>query len=572
MTAEDQTASQIAQETPLLAEQLTEISERPNFEDSQTERNGADQRREGATSQTKRSWLNKIKNGFRMNLWSAKSNDQKSIRSSVLRRPPGHHVPNFDLGGSDVGTWRQQLLDTSRATQGQTTRWRKLRWADSDKRQFSEQIETLRRSFEELMTLLQLSALGRPQRLLGLPEGQRHDDMTDVLRVEDCFQRAHAALKGLAAGREDWPLSLALMFDFDGNKEALQEEDYLHQMRMAQPSLVSNIVGGPFYHMIETGYINRGESSENLTTAPGLQQLATLDRPAALPPGNPAQPVETWGFISNPDSQRDRHVYFHHTQRQPRLIADLKEVLEDGSYIRRTSPVQVVRLAHVLVLSYMYLGSRGVHSDCGRPHPQHVVFYGDRATPSEQLWKGSAAESEPSEPWDTPAIELPWLRFGFGRRRQRRPRARRGALPKQSVSIYHELAILLYQVGSGEQLSYDANLSAFDCNKLRREISRGLAAAKVDRLSGSGFSDVVQLLLDEPGERGAGQQPRDQLAFLRMLCRKLEDYENELADTLPAEEADPHFATSLPRVEDIGGVSDHRVRDDAQMVQRRASA
>lgn len=443
-------------------------------------------------------------------------------------------------GRHDLKVLREQFEGVEKRLQGNVSMYRRIRWVESHRTQLRDEIRSLSGNYNQLMQLLQIYRWSTPTALLSASEHLVEEDPSHSLHVSDCFERAHLALKSLEQCDKGQMCSLQLMFDFQRIKQKLQQEEHINQVRISQGSHVSNLIRDTDLLMMETG-LRCVQGSDSLRRDPQLQRLERLERPSGTQARHGPEEFEAWGYIANRFRNRDYHVIFQDPNAQLSQITTFKDILEDGSYRERTTPQQITQLGRILILAYMYLGASSIEADCGHPKLHQVTFFGERPGDFNELWKW------PQDGRSRPKIEFPWLQFGFGQKGRKQHIFEISPLAPRMTSFYLDLAIFMYQVGTGDLLVPSSGSSPEAARaELKNNVRVGLDDSKVDRKAGPGFAEVVQALFDRREEQIEDEQAArySRVKYLQSIEKRLAAHLNEV-DDLPLSASVPTQAIQV---------------------------
>ncbi len=396
----------------------------------------------------------------------------------------------------------------------------RVHWQRHHKETLRSSIEQIRRGNNDLESLLQLCALKDSSR--ALPCSDNLEDFWPVVnRIEQALGSLHEDLMVVNVSTEShdpFVLSVQLKEDHDENRKDLDQDP---KVRLRPGSFVFNIHrytsgsgdGGSSLLLVETA---PAKSSTRLLTSQS-KELHNLDKPTELEASPSPQLVEQWGYFPAQGSE-NLHIVYHDTQGQWSSRATLADILTGRDFRQRISPVQVVQLAHMVTSAHLYLGA--VKGKCVDPRPTNYRFY--RTSDEEDIWDDSM-----------PLVLRPWISFGFGQRPPPRKIGGGSGPARAPNASMIELGLLLYQIGSGDNLDYGLGAS-------------GLAAAKaealkslniLDRRVGTTYVDIVRNILEFKAPASyltTGNVKNEETEYVKKAISSLLEYEQVLENTVVA--------------------------------------
>ena len=384
---------------------------------------------------------------------------------------------------------------------------RRVPWAVVHRKKLLEALDLLSKFNTDLDSLLIPWPVERNVDLSPHSE-EKHSTSRGFMLIRQTLLKLHKGLLRLNVGtglHDSFHFSIQLRQDCDENREALVR-NLDSSDRLREGSLVSNLQRHRGNDSINESTLFLAESAldtmpgkeatpshsvvVNGTPAAGLQELDSFDIPLHIhqesslrTPGT----LEIWGLFRTSSSSTDYHVLFHDSSNQWSSTFNLVDILDGDRYRRHMSPAQVIELAKMILISYLYfLPIRDQLAINLRP-AQYRYF----RTPDEvsDIW-------DPDEP----LVLRPWLTFGFGSPPQPPKLGGGSGVAKSQNASLIELGLMLYQVGAGVSIEYGAGKTGLIKAKTKAQKELHL----VDDLAGIRLTDIIRSCLSPDVSSSAG--------------------------------------------------------------------
>ena len=419
--------------------------------------------------------------------------------------------------------------------------WRRARWAKRDQDDLKAAIAQLRHGNNNLESVVRL--LAPTDSWLPLPRSDHAESLWPlVTRISKTlgFLNQELMILNVKKSNHD-PYFLSLRLSEDHQKSRTELGDYVS---LRDGSHVFNLqrqladkTGETSDLLLIQSFQKRGESSEKVVPN-RLPELKGMDRPDALEDPLDIDGIELWGSFGNAVEHDYLHIVYHDKDNEWKRTDTLADILTGTEFRDNITPVQVVQLAKILLCSYLYLGN--IYGGTKVPRPSNYCFY--KTSDEEDSWN-----------YSEPRVLRPWLSFGFGRRP---PKAKLGSgsgVADSTSSAMAELALLLYQIGTG--LGIDYAVGAAGVSKAKAETLGNIHA--LDLRMGLVYAEIVQGLLEfeaRPSYLLAPGDENQEMEYVKRAISALMKLEHDFVDTVTA----PAVIQSTPmpdiQIKDVASV------------------
>ncbi|KAI9740148.1 MAG: hypothetical protein M1834_004726 [Cirrosporium novae-zelandiae] len=475
------------------------------------------------------------------------ANKSSSI-SRVITSQAEYHDDRPSDETSEVNALRKHRQE-AQVIQSNSRFRSRMRWLREDREMLNTLIYELRNGNDDLDSILILRPLDDPLRLLPTgvqgshnsnilnSDGHSSDDnnsnchSSDVTkRVQKALGRLHESFKTLNIefeGQGPYYLSVQLKEDNNDSRKDLTQAG----VQLRNGSMVFNIQrhespngDRPASLAVETvDLVAKNKSGQPLKD----RQLQSLNRPADIQHQNSGTNVETWGYFRTPNHPKNAHYLFHDKFWKWSSPQNLEEALISPSFRENITPYQIIILARLIVLGYMYFAT--VRETCGNPQIRHFRYF---------------QTLEEIDPWGNdggngPLILKPWLSFGFGRKPVPPKIGGGSGQTKSTNASIVELGLILYQIGSRRKVEYGAGINGFE--KAQSEAIRNRHL--MEHIVGIPYADIVNACLTYKSQPSMTRHQETDIEFMKAISLNLFSCQQTLQGTTSAFGENPTILT-----------------------------
>lgn len=191
------------------------------------------------------------------------------------------------------------------------------------------------------------------------------------------------------------------------------------------------------------------------------------------------------GTIALPPPKSITHQMFSTQQRKWFQVSDLSQALETDDMRHNFRMSQRLQLASLITGAHAYFAK--IRTSCTEVRPSNFRYY-------------HTQRNIPSWDEDEPYVLNPYISIGFGTRKPTRSLGSSSGVSQHANKTVVELGLLLYQIGSGNNLDYGRGYEGFRQAKL----SALSAMRLLGRSAGPRFSEVTEMCLTYSGSQDDG--------------------------------------------------------------------
>ena len=361
----------------------------------------------------------------------------------------------------------EQRLETIRECEklkASNTLWRRCRWTHRHRQDFIEGLHSLRLAMNDLQTLLRLRNpdLGSDPRFAAKGDNVR-EVKTKARRIQDALSEAHQCLKANGIVDKTHRIDVQLVNDF----EELRDEVRRSYADLRPETVVISVLDRSDQQQENNNRLFHLEieADKLASKKPEVQEyLSSLEKPSSIASKTDNESLDLWGYVkgTRKDSEERKHAVFADIQARWTACGNLRDGVEDAAYLDVLNPLDVIELALLLAFAFLYFVP--IPASASGVRLENITFHSARGKTQKDLLAENGR-----------LILKPWLQVSFGQNPSLGIRGER----EQTCELYKEprtaLALLLYSVGCGRSISYNAERRLLlTKHRVRTDVERGV--------------------------------------------------------------------------------------------------